>query len=100
MDKKIFCIDLDGTLCTDGKDHTKHKPYKKRIAKINKLYDRGHKIIIDTARGSVTGKDWREFTEKQLKDWGVKYHILKVGTKTFADRYVDNKNILIKDFFK
>jgi hypothetical protein len=43
-----------------------------------------------------TGIDWREFTEKQLKSWGVKYHELIFG-KPVADVFIDDKAINIKD---
>ena len=43
---------------------------KSRIKLVNKLYDEGHTIIIDTARGSVSGKNYFFFTVNQLKSWG------------------------------
>ena len=49
------------------------------IALLNMLYDRGDYIVIITARGTGSGIDWTEVTEKQLKDWGVKYHELHFG---------------------
>ena len=98
----IFCFDLDATICSQEPDFdlTKAKPIKERVKRVNKLYDEGHTIIIDSARGSNTGIDWRKFTEKQLKNWGVKYHELKVGKKTFADCYIDDRGLSDKDFFK
>ena len=54
----IFCFDLDGVLCRHVKDYMKAKPFKKRIKIVNDLHDDGHRIIIDTARGAVTGIDW------------------------------------------
>lgn len=96
----IYCFDLDGTLCEWKERHDASKPYPERIAKVNKLYEEGHTIIIDTARGSRTGIDYRELTENQLKEWGVKYHELRTGKKTFADIYVDDKGIKDTDFFK
>ena len=43
-------------------DYTKAIPYKKRIVKINKLYDDNHKIVYWTARGTVTQKLWFDIT--------------------------------------
>lgn len=99
--KPGIVFDLDGTLCTDEKGNYKEaKPYKGRIQKVNSLFDSGVTIIIDTARGSVTGEDWREVTEKQLEDWGVRYTLLKVGEKTYGKIYVDDNAINAETFFK
>ena len=70
---KAYCFDLDGTLCTltDG-DYEKAEPIIDRIQKVNKLYDEKNTIIINTARGFVTGTNWEEVTKKQLSDWNVK----------------------------
>tara|TARA_Y100001938_G_C8021672_1_gene395657 strand:+ start:178 stop:510 length:333 start_codon:yes stop_codon:yes gene_type:complete len=100
----IYCFDLDGTLCKlpdsyDAGEYDKSYPMVDRIDKVNTLYDKGNKIIIETARGSVSGKDWHQVTEDQLKNWGVKYHVLRTGTKHAADHYVDDKAINASDFF-
>lgn len=99
----IYCFDLDGTLCEmvpDGKSVYTTKPYKDRITKVNRLFEQGHTIIIETARGSRTGIDHQENTEKQLEAWGLKYNILRTGKKIFADYYIDDKGIKDIDFFK
>lgn len=75
------------------------EPYRDRITKVNRLYEQGHIIMIDTARGTMTGKDHLEKTEQQLKDWGVKYHILRTGVKFFADKYIDDRGLSDKEFF-
>ena len=55
----IYCFDLDGTLCnTEGNNYSGSRPKKDRIQIVNKLYDDGHTIIIDTARGCVSGKNY------------------------------------------
>jgi hypothetical protein len=97
----IYCFDLDGTLCnnTDG-FYEKATPFTERIQKVNLLYDEGHYIIIDTARGSTTGIDWYDVTKKQLDMWGIKYHKLIVGKKIHADIFIDDKSINDKIFFK
>ena len=89
---KIYCIDIDGTLCTEMCEYKDAKPIVKVIKKINDLYDNNNKIILFTARGYTSKKDWRELTEKQLKEWNVKYHEL-ILKKPFADYYIDNKAI-------
>jgi hypothetical protein len=97
---KIYCFDLDNTICrTQGSDYKNSSPYKNRIEKINKLFDDNNTIIIDTARGSVTGIDWYEFTNEQLKKWGLKFNILRTGIKFNADFYIDDKSLSDKNFF-
>lgn len=97
----IYCFDLDGTLCTNTDSKYEDAiPYENRIKKVNDLYNEGHTIIIDTARGSTTGIDWTDITNNQLKKWGVNYHTLRVGIKLHADIFVDDKGIKDNEFFK
>lgn len=94
----IYAIDIDGVLCDDMLgEYEKSKPDYKAIRKVNKLYKDGHTIKIFTGRGSATGIDWREFTIKQLRSWGVKYHELIFG-KPVADFFVDDKALNIEDW--
>ena len=107
-----YCFDLDGTLCTlevDGMTEGKQKdvmqynnsvPLQDRINFVNELYDEGHYIIIETARGTVSLYDWHEETEDQLIRWGLKYHELRTGVKIAADIYIDDKGKNADDFFK
>ena len=89
----IYCFDIDGTLCSNTwGDYEQAEPFPEIIVQINALYEAGHEIILFTARGTVTGIDWRELTEGQLHSWGVKYHKLLFG-KPYADIYVDDKGI-------
>ena len=99
----IYCFDLDGTLCSQQDlDYENAKPFMKRIKHVNDLYDSGHTIIIDTARGSgaTRGKDWTDITLKQLEAWGVQYHDLRVGVKFSADVYVDDKADNADNYFE
>ena len=49
MKKKIFCFDVDNTICiTKGKQYSSSKPIKEAITLINKLYSQGHIIKIFT----------------------------------------------------
>jgi len=75
------------------------KPFKGRIIKVNLLYDQGHTIIIDTARGSKTGIDHTKITTLQLSRWGVKYHKLRCGVKFFGTLYIDDHGMSDKRFF-
>lgn len=97
----VYCFDLDGTLCsTDGNNYKDSKPKKDRIEIVNTLYEDGHTILIDTARGCVSGKNYFFFTMEQLKSWGVKFHTLRTGVKFGADIFIDDKGIQDQQFFK
>lgn len=93
-----YCFDLDLTLClTEGTDYHSSKPIPERIRRVNELYDEGHKIIILTARGSMSGIDFYDLTKSQLSSWGMRYHSLQLG-KPAADYYVDDKAVNSEDF--
>lgn len=97
----IYCFDLDGTICTNTNgSYEQAEPFYDRIDTINKLYDQGNIIIINTARGYTTGINWTDLTIKQLREWKINYHELYVGNKINADLYIDDKGINDKDFFK
>jgi len=97
----VYCFDLDGTLCnTDGNNYKDSTPKKERIEIVNTLYEDGHTILIDTARGCVSGKNYFFFTMEQLKSWGVKFHTLRTGVKFGADIFIDDKGIKDQRFFK
>ncbi len=64
---------------------------------MNKLYKEGHYIKLFTGRGSWDSTDWKSFTEKQLKEWKVKYHELIMG-KPHADIFIDDKAVNAKDW--
>ena len=98
MIMRIYCFDLDNTLCTSKDDnYLISEPLQDRIDKVNELFKAGNKIIISTARGSLTGKDWKEHTELQLASWKVNYHELWLG-KPYADYSIDDKAIKDSDF--
>ena len=95
-----YVFDLDGTLCiTKGREYRDAKPLMHRIATVNALYDAGHRIMIDSARGSLTKQDWAAVTEAQLSLWGVKYHACRVGVKFYGDVYVDDNAVSLSEFF-
>lgn len=102
MEKLRYIIDIDGTICTHAEkkfhaasmtyysDYTTSKPNYDRIAVLNNLYDHGHYVIYWTSRGMSSFMDWGEFTKKQLKEWGCKYHELKMN-KPMYDLWIDDK---------
>lgn len=91
----IYCFDLDGTICTSvlNSEYSSAKPYPGVIEEINSLYNEGHRVIVMTARGSISKKDWSNFTADQLRDWGLKYHQLIMNKKPYADFYIDDKAV-------
>ena len=102
-----YVIDLDGTLCSNTNGFYKEAlPFVDRIQELNKLYDKGHQIIIYTARGmgrfnnDVTKAklEFEELTINQLKLWGVKYNSLYLG-KPSGDFYIDDKAVTDSSFF-
>lgn len=94
----IYCFDIDGTLCsnTDG-DYGNAMPFYDVIAMVNQLVAEGHRVLLYTARGATTGLDWRELTERQLKEWGVNHQGLFMGKPT-ADIYIDDKAMNLSDW--
>ena len=101
MKKKKFLIDIDNTICkTVGNNYKNSKPYKNKILLINKLYNKGHIIKFFTSRFmgrsnekiSKAKKRGFRFTEKQLKSWNCKFHILILG-KPSHDISIDDKSL-------
>ena len=103
-----YCFDFDGTLCETPSDSDGHnirywdsQPFPYMIEQVNKLYDEGHQIIIMTARGRGSGKDWTELTTEQLEKWGIKYHELEpMFHKPTADLFIDDKGINVEAWKK
>jgi len=97
----IIYVDIDDTICTTPENGTYKdaEPIPKRIAKINELYDEGNVIVYYTARGMITGIDWRKITEEQLEKWGCKYHELRLDKPAF-DLLIDDRSIHPDLFFK
>jgi len=91
----VYCFDIDGTICSlrEKSDYEKAEPFSDMVEKINFLYKNGNKIIIMSARGCVSDKDWAEFTANQLRLWGISYHQLIMNKKPHADIFVDDKAI-------
>ncbi len=96
----IYYVDIDETICRyeGDRNYPDALPIEENIEKINDLYDSGNTIVYWTARGTATGLDWREVTEKQFSKWGVKYHELRFG-KPIYDLFIDDKNINAESFF-
>ena len=96
----VIYVDIDNTICKTppNAEYEKATPLYERIAKINDLYNQGNVIIYWTARGTTTGRNWRELTENQLKKWLAKYHALHFGKPEY-DLFIDDRNINSDTFF-
>lgn len=94
---KRLVFDIDGVIAELRADHDYSQvgPRKDVIKNINRLYDAGNEIILLTARGYKTGKDWKQLTADCLKEWGLKYHELHFG-KPNADFYIDDKMLPLR----
>lgn len=95
----IIYIDIDDTICTldEPMNYASARPIDLAISKVNLLFSEGHEIHFWTARGTLSGKDWRQLTESQLSSWGVKYHTLNFGKPAY-DLFIDDKNINSRDW--
>ena len=93
-------VDIDETICITppDRDYTQSTPIKKNIEKINDLFDEGHTIIYWTARGTGSGKDYKEITKKQMEQWQVKFHELKLN-KPMYDLFICDKAVNSLDYF-
>ena len=102
----IYVFDLDHTLCDTKKkengdwDYFNAQPYSDRIRYVNELFNLNNKIIIETARGCNSKRNWYTETHSQLVSWGLKFHELRTGVKYAADFYIDDKAINSEDFFR
>ena len=102
MKIRTICFDIDNVICKTGNknNYSKSKPIKKNIEVINKIYDKGFKVILYTARymgrcdGKVTKvkKMIKPLTLRQLKKWGVKYNKIYFGKPSF-DLFIDDKSL-------
>jgi hypothetical protein len=96
-----ICFDIDGVLCgqVEG-NYQDAQPDRMMIDLLNRLYDRGHKIVLHTSRfmGRAGGDQaeaeriGREFTERQLAGWGVRYHELWMGKPRY-DYVIDDRSV-------
>ena len=102
MKLKTICFDIDNVICKTNtkRNYLNSKPIKKNIKVINKLYDKGFKIILYTARYMgrcnenliQVKKKIKPLTVKQLKEWEVKYHKIYFGKPSF-DLFIDDKSL-------
>lgn len=96
-----ICFDIDGVIFSRSMDneYNSSKPNNGVVNLIKVLKNKGFKIVLHTARGSKTGKDWAEVTKKQLLENNIPFDELKFG-KPGSDFYIDDKSISIKNLKK
>lgn len=96
-----ICFDIDGVLCSQvSQDYEEAQPNREMIDLLNRLYDRGHQIVLHTSRFMGRAKGDRElaerigrsFTEQQLAGWGVRYHELWMGKPRY-DFVIDDRSV-------
>lgn len=94
-----YCFDIDGTLLTSVPDgnYDEAMPIAGRIEHLQALKEQGHQIKLLTARGSQSGKDWRDLTESQIRKWSIPCDELIFG-KPHADFYIDDKAVHSDNF--
>ena len=100
-----ICFDIDGVLCTQVDGHYDDaQPNPPMIDLLNRLHGRGCRIVLHTSRfmGSA-GNDpakaemlGREYTEHQLKRWGVRYHELRMGKPRY-DYVIDDRSVFYQN---
>jgi len=95
------CFDIDGVLCVQVEgNYEDAQPRPEMIDLVNRLYSRGNRIILHTSRFMGRAKNdraeaeriGREFTERQLAGWGVRYHELWMGKPRY-DYVVDDRSV-------
>ncbi len=91
--RKVFAVDLDGTLCTSTRwwaGDADPEPILGNIEFVRKVFAVGHVVVIHTSR---SGNYDRARTEQWLADHGVPYTRIHFD-KPLADYYIDDKAIL------
>jgi len=90
----IIYVDIDQTLfCSKIPTYEVKFVNQRMIDTINELYKTNF-IILWTSRGTITKIDWREHTERQLKELGIKYHELRLR-KPMYNFWVDDKSVVV-----
>ena len=105
-----FCFDLDDTICFPNHQfcdsetkYAKALPNKDVISFVRQAHQKGHEILIFTARRMLTHNgdidqikfDIEDITENWLKKYSVPYNKLIFG-KPYADYYIDDKAVQLE----
>lgn len=101
-----LCFDIDNTICeekakgTHWSEYANVAPIPEMVKYINEMYEKGHYIILATARHMATTESnlglvnarIGKITYDWLEEHGVKYHEIYFS-KPYADYYIDDKAI-------
>ena len=87
----IIYVDIDETICfySGTRRYDLSEPNYDNIAKINKLYEDGWKIVYWTSRGAVSGKDYTEYTKKARQNNG--------GLSQISEKLIRCMPLLLQD---
>lgn len=91
-------VDVDSTLCRYDEQMVAY-PRREVIARVNALYDAGHRITIWSSRNLVADEPQEEFTRGQLDAWGVKYHAMDLN-KPLYHLYIDDRSINVEHWLQ
>ncbi len=105
MTKKIFIIDIDGTVCEDVANEeglermANAKPYPDVIKQIRRWFDEGHYICFFTSRTI----EHKSVTEEWLKRNDVRYNQIVYGkprrNSEFVEyHFIDNSRVRATTF--
>lgn len=92
---KNYLIDIDGTICEDIPNEEPErmltaKVFPDSLNVLNRWYDEGHIIYFFTSRT----EDYRDYTERWLKENGFKYHGLLMGKPRGGNyHWIDNQKV-------
>ncbi|MCK5781266.1 MAG: phosphoheptose isomerase [Flavobacteriales bacterium] len=92
---KNYLIDIDGTICDDVPNEEPERmltvePYEDALKTINNWYDEGHRITFFTSRI----EEFRDLTEKWLKNSGFKYHDIIMGKPRGGNyHWIDSRKV-------
>jgi len=94
----IIFIDIDNTICnTRSDDYSESTPIVENVEKVKNLIEEGHEVSFWTARGALSGKDWKDLTLNQLDSWGLG-GIPVSFSKPFFDLFIDDRVMNVKDW--
>lgn len=105
MKKLRLAIDIDNTIThwDDSRDYENFVPDEQMVKVINSLYEKGHEIVLFTARGMGSVGQGRISIDivpaliKNLDKIGLKYHEL-ITHKPKYDFIVDDKALRPDEF--
>ena len=82
----VLAVDFDGTICTENYPEIgREREGAKEI--INKLYEEGYAIVINTCRSNINGTDAAGMAKDFLRIRGIKYDSFNNNLNFLIDLY-------------